>query len=66
MNKKPVPLFKYRQIYAKKAMTVKRNPDIESYKTSYEKWKKEAKDFIKDIKSGKKTYEEFDEWLEEK
>ena len=55
---------KYRQIYAKKAMAVKRNPDIEYYKTNYEKWKKEAKQFINDIKSGKKTYDEFDEWLD--
>lgn len=47
-------------------MTVKTNPDIESFKTSYEKWKKQAKLFINDIKSGKKIYEEFDEWLEEK
>lgn len=61
-NEEPV-YGKYRQIYAKKAMTVKRNPDIEYYKTSYEKWKKEAKQFINDIKSGKKTYDEFDEWL---
>ena len=61
-NEEPV-YGKYRQIYAKKAMTVKRNPDIEYYKTNYEKWKKEAKEFINDIKSGKKTYDEFDEWL---
>lgn len=61
-NEEPV-YGKYRQIYAKKAMTVKRNPDIEYYKTTYEKWKKEAKQFINDIKSGKKTYDEFDEWL---
>ena len=47
-------------------MTVKRNPDIEYYKTNYEKWKKEAKQFINDIKNGKKTYDEFDEWLNEK
>lgn len=55
---------KYRKIYAQKSMTVKRNPDIHSYKASYEKWKKEAKQFIKDIKNGKKTYDEFDEWLD--
>jgi hypothetical protein len=59
------PVYKkYRQIYAKKAMAVKRNPDIEYYKTNYEKWKKEAKQFVNDVKSGKKTYDEFDEWLE--
>lgn len=63
-NEEPV-YGKYRQIYAKKAMAVKRNPDIEYYKTNYEKWKKEAKQFINDIKSGKKSYDEFDEWLDE-
>lgn len=26
--------------------------------------KKEAKQFINDIKSGKKTYDEFNEWLD--
>ena len=62
-NEEPV-YGKYRQIYAKKAMAVKRNPDIEYYKTNYEKWKKEAKEFINDIKAGKKTYGEFDEWLD--
>src|SRR5574344_146769 len=64
-NEEPV-YGKYRQIYAKKAMTLKRNPDIDSYKTSYEKWKKEAKTFINDIKAGKRSYEEFDEWLNKK
>lgn len=62
-NDEPV-YGKYRQIYAKKAMAVKRNPDIEYYKTNYEKWKKEAKEFINDIKAGKKNYDEFDEWLD--
>ena len=61
------PVYKkYRQIYAKKAMLVKRNPDITSYKTDYDNWKKEAKKFMNDIKNGKKTYDEFDEWLEKK
>lgn len=62
-NEEPI-YGKYRTIYARKAMLVKRNPDIKSYKTSYEKWKKEAKEFINDIKAGKKTYGEFDEWLD--
>ena len=58
------PVYKkYRQIYAKKAMMVKRNPDIPSYKINYEKWKKEAKKFVQDIKKEKKTYDEFDKWL---
>ena len=56
---------KYRKIYAKKSMLVKRNPDIEVYKKDYEKWKKEAKEFMDAIRSEKKTYEEFDKWLEE-
>lgn len=57
---------KYRNLYAKKAMMVKRNPDIKLYKTNYEKWKKDAKEFVNDINTDKKTYKEFDEWLEEK
>lgn len=58
------PVYKkYRQIYAKKAMIVKRNPDIPYYKTNYEKWKKEAKQFTKDIKNKKKTYDDFAIWL---
>lgn len=56
---------KYRKMYSKKAMLVKRNPDIEVYKKDYENWKKEAKKFMDDIKNEKKTYEEFDKWLDE-
>lgn len=56
---------KYRKMYSKKAMLVKRNPDIEVYKKDYENWKKEAKKFMDDIRSDKKTYEEFDKWLDE-
>lgn len=54
---------KYRKIYAKKAMLVKRNPDIEVYKIDYENWKKEAKEFMDAIRSETKTYVEFDKWL---
>lgn len=54
---------KYRKIYSQKAMLVKRNPDIKSYKEDYDKWKIEAKKFMQDIKNGNKTYEEFDKWL---
>ncbi|MCI8965342.1 MAG: hypothetical protein HFJ43_03190 [Clostridia bacterium] len=56
---------KYRKMHSKKAMLVKRNPDIEVYKKDYENWKKEAKKFMDDIRSDKKTYEEFDKWLDE-
>ena len=55
---------KYRKIYAKKAMLVKRNPDIEVYKSDYENWKKEAKKFMDAIRNEHKTYEEFDRWLD--
>ena len=55
---------KYRKIYAKKAMLVKRNPDIEIYKKDYENWKKKAKEFMDAIRSEKRTYEEFDKWLD--
>lgn len=55
---------KYRKIYAKKAMLVKRNPDIEVYKKDYENWKKKAKEFMDAIRSETKTYEDFDKWLE--
>ena len=56
---------KYRKIYAKKAMLVKRNPDIEVYKIDYENWKKEAKEFMDAIRNEKKTYKDFDNWLYE-
>ncbi|MCI8412191.1 MAG: hypothetical protein HFJ40_07210, partial [Clostridia bacterium] len=55
---------KYRKMYSKKAMLVKRNPDIEVYKKDYENWKKEAKKFMDDIRNDKKTYEDFDKWLD--
>ena len=64
-KEKDNPIYgKYRNIYAKKAMNVKRNPDIATYKEQYEKWKKTAKQFIKDIQNGVETYEEFDKWLD--
>ncbi len=56
---------KYRKMYSKKAMLVKRNPDIKVYKKDYENWKKKAKKFMDDIRNEKKTYEEFDKWLDE-
>ena len=40
-------------------MAVKKSPDIEYYKTNYEKQKKETREFINDIKVGKKSYDEF-------
>lgn len=55
---------KYRKIYAKKAMLVKRNPDIESYKIDYENWKKEAQEYRDKLKKEKITNEEFEKWLD--
>ena len=46
-------------------MTANRNPDIPLYLEKYEKWKNEANQFKQDIKSGKKTEEEFKLWLEQ-
>ena len=54
---------KYRTIYSNKATLLKRNPDIYS-KEDYEKWKSTARQFMNDIRHGKKTYEEFDKWLD--
>ena len=55
---------KYRKIYAKKAMLVKRNHDIEVYKKDYANWKKEAKKFMNEIRNETKSYDEFDKWLD--
>lgn len=61
-NKEPV-YGKYRSIYANKSTLLKRYPDIYS-KEDYEEWKSTSKQFMNDIKNGKKTYEEFDKWLD--
>lgn len=61
-NKEPV-YGKYRSIYANKATLLKRYPDIYSQE-DYDKWKKEAKQFMNDIRHGLKTYDEFDKWLD--
>lgn len=63
-EKEPV-YGKYRSIYAKKAVNAKRNSDIQYYQDEYNAWKKTAQDFMEDIRNGKKTYDEFDEWLDE-
>lgn len=54
---------KYRSIYSKKATLLSRHPDIYS-REAYEQWKKEASQFMNDIRNGLKTYEEFDKWLD--
>jgi len=58
------PVYKkYRTTFANKATLLKRNPDIYS-KEDYDNWKKEAQQFIKAIKKGLKTEDEFDKWLD--
>ena len=55
----------YRKTLSAKKMLANRNPDIPMYLEKYEKWKKEANQFKKDIKEDKKTEEEFKQWIEE-
>jgi hypothetical protein len=54
----------YRKTLSAKKMLVNRNPDIPMYLEKYEKWKTEANKFKQDIKEGKKTEEEFKNWIE--
>lgn len=54
---------KYRKKFANKATLLKRNPDVYS-KEDYDNWKKEAQQYIQDIKNGIKTEDEFDKWLD--
>ncbi len=55
----------YRKTLSAKKMLANRNPDIPMYLEKYEQWKKEANKFRQDIKLGKKTEEEFKQWIEE-
>ena len=54
----------YRKTLSAKKMLANRNPDIPMYLEKYEAWKSEANQFKQDIKSGKKTQEQFKQWLE--
>lgn len=54
----------YRRTLSAKKMLANRNPDIPIYLEKYEKWKSEANKFKQDIKEGKKTEEEFKNWIE--
>lgn len=56
---------KYRNIFSKKRMLMKRNPDIKKYEKDYEEYKKAANKIKEEIKEGKKTYKYFDKWLDE-
>lgn len=55
---------KYRTILSRKAMNAKRNPEIGKHVNDYEKYKKEANKLKKEIKEGKKTYNDFNKWLD--
>lgn len=55
----------YRKTLSAKKMLANRNSDIPMYLKKYEQWKKEANKFRQDIKLGKKTEEEFKQWIEE-
>lgn len=53
----------YRKIYMAKQMLMRRNPEIENYQIKFEEFKRDAKQWKKDIKSGIKNQEEYLEWL---
>lgn len=53
----------YRKIYMRKQMQAKRNPDIKMYVDDFENYKKQTKKWKENIKKGKKTNDEFLDWL---
>ncbi len=53
----------YRKIYMAKQMLVKRNPDIQAYQESFEKFKEESKQWKADVRAGKKLDQEYLDWL---
>jgi len=53
------------QIYPAEQMRFRRNPNIQSYKEGFERWKKDVNQWKKDIKKGHRTSEEFILWLED-
>ena len=50
-------------IASKKAMDVKRHPDIPEYKANYEDWKVLALKYMQDYKDGTLDAKTFEEWL---
>lgn len=52
-----------RNILSAKSMLAKRNSDISDYKLSYDYFRKERINWKKAVESGKKTREEYREWL---
>jgi hypothetical protein len=53
----------YRKIYMSKQMLAKRNPDINDYARSFEKFKIESKQWKADIKLNTKSEDEYLNWL---
>lgn len=53
----------HRNLYAAKLMLAKRNPDISHYKESFDQWKAEAKSWKADLNAGRKSEEEYLQWL---
>jgi len=53
----------YRNVYQAKQMLVKRNPDIVSYKEDFERFKQQANAWIKDVKDGVKSEDDYFNWL---
>ena len=52
-----------RKIASAKGMLAKRNPDIPQYADSYKYFKEQRLIWIKAVKEGIKTQEEYKEWL---
>ena len=50
-------------ISSKKAMDVKRHPDIPEYKANYDDWKPLAQQYLQDYKNGTLDSKSFEKWL---
>jgi hypothetical protein len=53
----------YRNIYMARQMKVKRNPDLDCYKKSFEQYKVESRQWKADVKDGVKTEADYVAWL---
>lgn len=55
----------YRKIYMSKQMLAKRNPDIQEYQDSFQKYKEQSKQWKANVKAGIKSEEEYLAWLKQ-
>lgn len=62
-NSDPV-LFLYYQVYSRKSMMKSRNPDIEQYANSFNKFKEIGKKKLGKYKNGEISPEEFKKWIQ--